>query len=217
MECIEQKPITLMIADDHKLFAEGLSAILSKQPHFKIIGMAANGKEILHLLNHHLPDILIIDLNMPVLDGETACEKIRQLFPNVKIMVLSMYHTTKLTVKLEEIGVKAFIQKDTDAENLFKIIEGIQCGEKYFTPVRTVPQSSANYNIEDHFQKSHNLTSREMEILTLIGDDYTSQQIAEKLFISLNTVDTHRKNMAQKLNVTGKSGLLKFAIEYKHL
>ncbi|NTE05232.1 response regulator transcription factor [Agrobacterium tumefaciens] len=216
MDSTEKELITLMIADDHKLFAEGLSAILSKQPQFKIIGMAANGKEILHILNHHLPDILIIDLNMPVMDGETACEKIRQLFPDVKIMVLSMYHTTKLAAKLEEIGVKAFIQKDTDAESLFKIIRGIQYGEKYFTQIRTIAQLSANYNIEDHFQKSHNLTSREMEILSLIGDDYTSQQIAEKLFISLNTVDTHRKNMVQKLNITGKSGLLKFALENKY-
>lgn len=216
MERIEQKPITLMIADDHKLFAEGLSAILSKQPHFKIIGMAANGKEILHLLNHHLPDILIIDLNMPILDGETASEKVRQLFPSVKIMVLSMYHTVKLASKLKEIGVKAFIQKDTDADSLFKIISGIQQGACFFEKAKSDTQLAPNHNINDHFQKSHNLTSREMEILKLISNDYTSQQIAQKLFISLNTVDTHRKNMAQKLNVTGKAGLLKFALENKH-
>ena len=216
MERIEQKPITLMIADDHKLFAEGLSAILSKQPHFKIIGMAANGKEILHLLNHHLPDILIIDLNMPILDGETASEKIRHLFPSVKIMVLSMYHTVKLAAKLKEIGVSAFIQKDTDADSLFKIISGIQQGNCFFEKAKSNPSLASNHNIDDHFQKSHNLTSREMEILKLISIDYTSQQIAQKLFISLNTVDTHRKNMAQKLNVTGKAGLLKFALENKH-
>ncbi|MCX2582638.1 response regulator transcription factor [Pedobacter sp. MR22-3] len=212
---MEKDHITLMIADDHKLFAEGLSAILSTQAQFKIIGTAANGKEMLHLLNHHLPDILIIDLNMPVMDGETASEKIRQLFPAVKIMVLSMYHTTKLATKLEEIGVKAFVQKDTDAETLFKILTGIQNGEKHFNKLKTIVQSNAVYNIDDQFQKRHNLTSREMEILQLIREDYTSMQIAQKLFISLNTVDTHRKNMAQKLNVTGKSGLLKFALENK--
>lgn len=216
MERIEQNPITLMIADDHKLFAEGLSAILSKQPHFKIIGMAANGKEILHLLNHHLPDILIIDLNMPILDGETASKKIRHLFPSVKIMVLSMYHTVKLAAKLKEIGVSAFIQKDTDADSLFKIISGIQQGNCFFEKAKPDPSLASSHNIDDHFQKSHNLTSREMEILKLISIDYTSQQIAQKLFISLNTVDTHRKNMAQKLNVTGKAGLLKFALENKH-
>ncbi|MCX2432091.1 response regulator transcription factor [Pedobacter sp. GR22-10] len=212
---MEKDHITIMIVDDHKLFAEGLSAILSTQAQFKIIGTAANGKEMLHLLNHHLPDILIIDLNMPVMDGETASEKIRQLFPAVKIMVLSMYHTTKLATKLEEIGVKAFVQKDTDAETLFKILTGIQNGEKHFNKVKTIVQSNAVYNIDDQFQKRHNLTSREMEILQLIREDYTSMQIAQKLFISLNTVDTHRKNMAQKLNVTGKSGLLKFALENK--
>lgn len=204
-----------MIADDHKLFAEGLSAILSKQPNFKVIGMAANGKEILHLLNHQQPDILILDLNMPVLDGEIASEKIGQLFPAVKIMVLSMYHTTKLVTRLAEIGVKAFVQKDTDADTLFKIINGIRNGERYFEKIKAEEQPSSVFNNIDHFQKSHNLTAREMEILKLISDDYTSQQIAQKLFIALNTVDTHRKNMAQKLNVTGKAGLLKFALENK--
>jgi DNA-binding NarL/FixJ family response regulator len=215
MDAIEQKPITLMIADDHKLFAEGLSAILSEQANFKVIGTASNGKEILHLLNHHLPDILILDLNMPVLDGEIASEKIRQLFPSVKIMVLSMYYTAKLATKLEGIGVKAFIQKDTDAETLFKIISDLQKGEKYFQKIKSDAQQSSIFDDGDHFQKSHNLTAREMEILKLISDDYTSQQIAQKLFIALNTVDTHRKNMAQKLNVTGKAGLLKFALENK--
>ncbi len=214
MDIIEQQPTTLMIADDHKLFAEGLSAILSEQHNFKIIGMAANGKEVLHLLNNQVPDILILDLNMPVLDGEIAAEKIRQLFPAVKIMVLSMYYTTKLATKLESIGVMAFVQKDTDAETLFKIIWGIQQGEKYFQKIKPHVQQSA-FNDGDHFQKSHNLTEREMEILKLIGEDYSSQQIAQKLFISLNTVDTHRKNMVQKLNVTGKAGLLKFALENK--
>jgi len=212
---MELRPITLMIADDHKLFAEGLSAILSEQPNLKIIGMASNGKEILHLLNNQLPDILILDLNMPVLDGEIAAEKVRQLFPSVNIMVLSMYYTSKLAIKLEGIGVKAFIQKDTDAETLFKIITGLQQGEKYFQKVKPDVQPSSIFDDGDHFQKSHNLTAREMEILKLISEDYTSQQIAQKLFIALNTVDTHRKNMAQKLNVTGKAGLLKFAFENK--
>lgn len=214
MELTEQQPTTLMIADDHKLFAEGLSAILSEQHNFKIIGMASNGKEVLHLLNNQVPDILILDLNMPVLDGEIAAEKIRQLFPAVKIMVLSMYYTTKLATKLESIGVMAFVQKDTDAETLFKIISGLQKGEKYFQKIKPDVQTSS-FNDGDHFQKSHNLTAREMEILKLISEDYSSQQIAQKLFIALNTVDTHRKNMAQKLNVNGKAGLLKFALENK--
>jgi len=214
MDPIQQKPTTMMIADDHKLFAEGLSAILSEHPDFKIIGMASNGKEVLHLLNNQVPDILILDLNMPVLDGEIAAEKIRQLFPNVKIMVLSMYYTEKLAVKLEGIGVMAFVQKDTDAETLFRIISGLQRSEKYFQKIKPDLPPSA-FNDGDHFQKSHNLTAREMEILKLISEDYSSQQIAQKLFIALNTVDTHRKNMAQKLNVTGKAGLLKFALENK--
>ncbi|MFF5383429.1 response regulator [Pedobacter suwonensis] len=215
MDIIQQRPITIMIADDHKLFAQGLSAILSGQSNFKVIGMAANGKEILHLLNHQLPDVLILDLNMPVLDGEIAAEKVTQLFPSVKIMALSMYYTSKLSAKLENIGVKAFVQKDTNAETLFEIITGIHQGKKYFQKAKPDALTSSVFNDGDHFQKSHNLTAREMEILKLISEDYSSQQIAEKLFIALNTVDTHRKNMAQKLNVTGKAGLLKFALENK--
>jgi len=211
---MEQRPITLIIADDHKLFAEGLSAILAEQPNFKVIAIASNGMEVLHLLNKQLPDILILDLNMPVMDGEITAEKIRQLFPQVKIMVLSMYYTERLASKLTEIGVKAFVQKDTDAKKLYSILYDLQNGGKYFQKIKPTSKSSI-FTESDLFQKNHNLTTREMEILRLISEDYTSQQIAQKLFIALTTVDTHRKNMAQKLNLTGKAGLIKFAIENK--
>lgn len=211
---MEQRPITLIIADDHKLFAEGFSAILAEQPNFKVIAIASNGMEVLHLLNKQLPDILILDLNMPVMDGEITAEKIRQLFPQVKIMVLSMYYTERLASKLTEIGVKAFVQKDTDAKKLYSILYDLQNGGKYFQKIKPTSKSSI-FTESDLFQKNHNLTTREMEILRLISEDYTSQQIAQKLFIALTTVDTHRKNMAQKLNLTGKAGLIKFAIENK--
>ncbi|TKC12674.1 response regulator transcription factor [Pedobacter polaris] len=208
-------PITLMIADDHQLFADGLHSILSEQGDFKVIGKAANGKEILHLLNHSLSDILIIDLNMPVLDGEIASEKISRLFPSVKIIVLSMYYTTNLAIRLKEMGVKAFIKKDTDAQSLFKIIKDVAQGNTYFQKLKPEIQEVNSFDDDDNFQKKHNLTYRELEILQLISETYSSSQIADKLCISIYTVDTHRKNMIQKLNVNGKTGLIKFAIENK--
>ncbi len=213
MNNINTPTIKLVIADDHRLFADGLDSILSELPDFKVIGKATNGKETIHLLNNICPDILILDLNMPVLDGETAAQKIINLFPSVKIIVLSMYHSATLASRLKEIGVKAFVKKDTDAQSLFKIIKDVAKGNSYFQNLKLDNPEIRSFENGDVFQKKHNLTHRELEILKLISLDFSSNQIAEKLCISIYTVDTHRKNMIQKLNVNGKTGLFKFAIE----
>lgn len=203
--------IKLAIADDHKLFTDGLCSLLYTQSDFEVIGKVSNGKEALHLLNKHLPDVLIMDLNMPILDGYVASEKIIKLFPTVKVLILSMYNTLTLNNNLKALGIKGYLPKDTDSELLFSAIRNISDGKLYF---KQQPSISPNqFSATDVFLKKHNLTHRELEILKLIGQNFSSGQIASKLFISIFTVDTHRKNMIQKLKVDSKTGLLSFAIE----
>lgn len=204
-----------MLADDHQLFIDGLSGLLAQQSDFEVVGKATNGKEVLHKLNSCLPDILIMDLNMPILDGQEAAEKIIKLFPTIKILILSMYNTVTLTLRLKEIGVKGYLPKDTDSELLFSAIRSIHQNKTYFQHLAIPPVLSNDFNKTDTFLKKYNLTHRELEILKLIGQNYSSQHIASKLFISPFTVDTHRKNMIQKLNVDKKTGLLQFALENK--
>jgi DNA-binding NarL/FixJ family response regulator len=206
--------IKIMLVDDHKLFIDGLCGLLSAQPDFEVTGKASNGKEALHLLNKQQPDILIMDLNMPILDGEVTSEKIINLFPSVKILVLSMYNTVNLGFRLQKLGIKGYLPKDTDSELLFSVVRSLANGSSYFElPAEALPFEN-QFSTTDAFLKKVNLTRREMEILKLICQNFSSKEIASKLCISLFTVDTHRKNMMQKLNIDQKTGLLYFAMKH---
>lgn len=205
-------PIKIIVVDDHKLFIDGLCGLLATQPDFEVVGKASNGKEVLHMLNSFLPDVLIMDLNMPVLDGQEASEKITKLYPSIKILILSMYNTVTLTTHLKTIGVKGYLPKDTDSKLLFSVIRDIAIGSSHFKQPENHVTTQNQFTATDAFLKKHNLTHRELEILKLIKQNHSSQQIANKLCISLFTVDTHRKNMIQKLSVDKKTGLLEFAL-----
>ena len=210
----QKSVIKITVVDDHKLFLDGLCGLLATQPDFEVIGKGSNGKEALHLLNKSLPDVLIMDLNMPVLDGQIASEKILKLFPSIKILVLSMYNTVTLSTTLKALGIKGYLPKDTDSQLLFSVIRTLSTGNCYFKqPVNPFVQNQ--FSATDAFLKKHNLTHRELEILKLICQNFSSQQIASKLCISLFTVDTHRKNMIQKLDVDKKTGLLNFALKHQ--
>lgn len=202
-----------MVADDHTLFVDGLCGLLALQPDFDIIGKASNGKEVLHFLNSRLPEVLIMDLNMPILDGQITAEKIAGSFPSIKILVLSMYNAPSLSTRLKSIGIKGYLPKDTDADLLFSVIREISSGNYYFREKEKYIPGLNRFAETDAFLKKYNLTHREIEILKLISENLSSKQIASKLFISLFTVDTHRKNMIQKLKLSGKTDLIKFAIQ----
>ncbi|TKC03103.1 response regulator [Pedobacter cryotolerans] len=206
--------IKIILVDDHKLFIDGLCGLLCTQPDFEVIGKASNGKEALHLINKTFPDVLIIDLNMPILDGQAASEKMISLFPSIKILVLSMYNNNSLNTSLKTLGIKGYLPKDTDTELLFCVVRDIAQGKSYFKQTESFLTFQNKFNADDDFLKKHNLTIRELEILKLICKNFSSQQIANTLFISLFTVDTHRKNMIQKLNVDKKTGLLNFALKH---
>lgn len=212
---MEPKTLKIIVADDHLLFMEGLCSLLATQANFEVIAKATNGKAVLHLINTHQPDLLILDLNMPILDGETVAKKILERHQPIRILVLSMYHTPEVHKKLKDIGVHGCLPKDTNTDLLFKVINDIANGKTYFSILPHQKESSNNFTATDIFLKTHKLTYRELEILKLIAQNYTSQEIAQKLFISMFTVDTHRKNMILKLKVNKKGGLLKFAIENK--
>ncbi len=214
MSAAKELPIKIMLVDDHMLFIDGLSGLLATQSDFLVIGKASNGKEALHLLNKQLPDVLIMDLNMPILDGEATSDKIIKLFPSVKILVLSMYHTITLSTRLKGLGIKGYLPKDTESELLFSVIRDLSVGKSYFEQRPEILPVENQFSTTDAFLKKQNLTRRELEILKLICQNISSKDIANQLCISVFTVDTHRKNMMQKLNVDQKTGLLYFAMKH---
>lgn len=208
------EPIKIVLVDDHKLFIDGLYSLLATQPDFEVVGQASNGKEALHLLNKQLPDVMIMDLNMPIMDGEAASEKIAQLYPSIKILVLSMYNTITLSSRLKRLGIKGYLPKDTDSELLFSVIRELSIGNCRFEPTENAIVDENQFTSADVFLKKQKLTRREVEILKLICQNLSSKEIANKLCISLFTVDTHRKNMMQKLNIDQKTGLVYFAMKH---
>ncbi|MGJ1266745.1 response regulator transcription factor [Sphingobacterium spiritivorum] len=213
MNKTQEHLITIMIADDHLLFMEGLCGLLLSQADFSVIAKTTNGKDTLHALSKQQPDLLILDLNMPGMDGETIAVKVQDQYPCIKILVLSMYSSPVLQRKLKKIGVHGYLPKDTNTQLLFDTIRQICNGKPCFGSVSNNNEENI-FLSSDVFLMKYKLTSRELEILRLIGQNFTSQQIAEKLFISMFTVDTHRKNMIYKLKVDKKNGLFQFAMSH---
>ena len=208
MELGKQK---ILLADDHGVFIGGLSSLLENDDRFKVAGIASNGKEALKLLRKEEFDILILDVNMPVLDGLETLKILSKEQSEVKILVLTAYADKKLYKALIEAGAHGIMNKNDADDNLIQVLDKIVAGESYITSLNQGKEEDFS---EDEYQKKLTLTRRETEVLGLVAQEMTSREIAEKLFISEETAKTHRKNIIKKLGVKGVAGLVKFA--YRH-
>lgn len=199
--------INLIIADDHKLFADGLYSLLKDEEDMHITDIANDGKELLSILQSVKPDIVLLDINMPGLNGLEAAKYIKQSYPSLKIIILSTYNADHLVDKSKNLGANGYLLKTTDKEELLQTIRLVWAGQACF-PYR-LPKTINEFDNDD-FLKQFNLTKREFEVLKLIKKEYTNQQIADELFLSIYTVETHRKNIMQKLNLKSPIALHKF-------
>jgi len=204
--------ITLVIADDHDLFINGLELLLKDESWVQVVGIANNGRALLSILPDDVPDIVLLDLNMPGMDGLTTIQYLRQSFPRVKVIILSTYSEGHLIEKARELGANGYLLKNSNKEELFQVIQLVYAGHDCF-PHRQ-PRNASGFDHEDHFLKRMNITARERDIIALIKDNLTNQQIADKLVLSIYTVETHRKNIMQKLGLKTPAALMKFIIEH---
>lgn len=203
-----KKQISLAIADDHPLFVEGLVSILKED--FVITGTAKDGYELLDLLKINLPDIVLIDLNMPRLDGLSACQKIAKDYPLVKSVILSFYYNIQIQQQLMQVGIRGYLTKGITGNTLIKQIKHIAAGGTIFhTP--QIPSTHGSITFHDSFIQQYHLSPRELEIISLIRTGLTSNEISQTLFISINTVEAHRKHIFQKLQIKNLQGLVEFA------
>jgi DNA-binding NarL/FixJ family response regulator len=189
-----------IIIDDHSLFNDGLSLILKESEHFKVIEQVYDSRQAYFKCYSLRPDLVIIDYNMPHLNGLEVVKQINSLDYDCKVVIVSMYADKKEIALFQEQGVDGYINKTTPAAELIKALDGIMEGEKVFI-------SNAIEKPElpkDEFEKKHRLTKREVEILKLIRDDFTTEQIASSLKLSFYTVETHRKNIKHKLSFETK-------------
>ena len=207
--------IRLLLADDHPLIREGFRSLLNKNARFEIVGIAENGKELVDLAGKELPDIILSDISMPVMNGMDAIEQIRNLYPSIKSVVLTMHEEREYVINALRIGVQGYIIKNVERFDLEKAIITIFEGGKYFSPI--VTNILAESVVRPELPAISELTPREKEVLELVAKGNSTKQIADKLGIGTRTVESHRVNMLKKMKVNNTAELVRKAIEMKIL
>lgn len=205
--------IKIIIADDHTMFLQGVDSMLKNEDSIKIIGKATNGQEVLAILENKEANIVVADISMPKMDGIDLTKELKKKYPEIKILVLSTHSNPQMIAKLIRIGADGYLLKNAEKEELVNAIQSIYNGDSYFSKEVEEIHSNHRLKLKNNISSITELSRREIEILKLIAQELTAQEIADKIFISMNTVNTHRRNLLSKLNVKNTAGLVKYAVE----
>ena len=208
--------ITIILADDHAILREGLRLILNKESEFDVVGEASDGKEIIQLVEKLNPDIVVMDITMPKLNGLEATRQIKKKFPEVGIIILTVHETEEYVYQVFQAGASGFLCKKSAHKDLVYAIRSVYEGEYFISPhvsrsvVNEYISKTGRHTTEDNFES---LTEREREILQLIAEGHPNKIISDQLNLSIKTIETHRSNIMQKLGVHNTAGLVRFAIK----
>jgi DNA-binding NarL/FixJ family response regulator len=202
--------LKLAIADDHPIVANGIRNILRDAPHIVITDIYNNGQSLLNGIKETQPDVLLLDMQMPDMSGPELATIILKSYPQIRILILSSTDVLLMVKKMLKLGCKGYILKDSDDLTILKAIETVQNGGQFLSPVLQQQLVDDMFRVK---RKSAQLTRREKEILQLIVNEHTNQEIADKLFLSLHTVENHRISLLHKLEVKNTAGLVKVALE----
>jgi len=208
--------INVFVVDDHQIFLDGIVSLLEDELNIKISGTAHNGKQALEKIKQTRTDVVLMDINMPEMDGMEATKQLKKIYPDIKILMLTMHSEPRFIKECLEIGAKGYVMKNISKTDLLKAIDAVYQDKSFLDQESQERLISSISNSEEEEERNYDelaaqITQRELEILQLIALGLTSQDIANKLFISKNTVETHRKNMLAKLNVNNTAALLKIA------
>lgn len=205
-----------MIIDDHKMVIEGIQLLLQNHPNIKVVSTALSGEEAISIMSTLTVDVILLDINMPGLNGIETCKKLILQHPQLKIIGLSMHKEGSLIKLMLASGAKGYVLKNAGQDEIIEAITQVHQGKKY---IENTVQDLILKNIKNNNSIQENvfptLSRREKEILKLIVEENTTQEIAEKLFISFGTVETHRRNMLIKTGARNTAGLVRIAIEYQ--
>ena len=212
--CMKSKKITLGIVDDHQIVIDGLKALLHGHDQFEVVIESTQPAEIIPLLEKKTIDILLTDVMMPVMNGAELSKAVHQQFPEIKILALSMSGQGDLVNQMiDDADISGYVLKNIGKQELVKAIEKISGGGIYFSDEVLEEMSRASEMKKENAEV--HLTTREIEIVQLIEKEMSNKQIAEKLFLSERTIETHRKNIFRKTNTSSVIGLVKYAYEHK--
>ena len=206
--------IKIILADDHRIFRKGLKSLLSERENIEVLAEADNGDEALEAARKYKPEIVLMDIAMPKMDGIEATRQIRERFPDTEVVILSMHAKKAYIDQVLKAGAKGYVLKDSDEENLLSAINTVHNGGYYLdSPI-------ADQVLSDYFRdkskrelkkQSDPLSEREREVLRLLAEGHSNQEVADTLYISRKTVENHRANIVRKTGAQGQVGLTKYA------
>ena len=208
------KKIKVVVADDHTILRQGIKALLNNQEEIEVVGEAKDGREAIKVIEELLPDVILMDIAMPGLNGLEATRRIKKKFPKTKVVVLTMHTNEEYIFQILNAGADGYLVKETAFQDLISAINSVHRGEAFMSP------SISKKVMTDYIQRAQGeekvgfdtLTTREREILQLVAEGNSNKKIAEVLFISPKTVETHRAHIMDKLNIHDRAGLIKYAI-----
>jgi DNA-binding NarL/FixJ family response regulator len=217
MNATTQTPIKLVIADDHEIFRDGFRVLLKKQKNIELVGEAANGQELLELVEKVKPDVVITDIRMPEMDGLAVTQILQKKYPHIAVIALTMYDEEHLIVDMLEAGAKGYLVKNASKEEIIDAIEAVRKDEIYFCR-HTSPKligliGQSPYN---PFKKKDSdvLSAQEKRIVSLICQEYSSKEIANQLNLSVRTIESYRLSLLEKIKAKNVAGLVVYAIKH---
>ncbi|WP_339646817.1 response regulator transcription factor [Jannaschia helgolandensis] len=200
-------PLRILIVDDHPMVADGIRALLETYDDLTVVGTLSNGREAIARTADLRPDVILLDLNMPEMNGLAATEILRERHPDVAVLILSMHDAPEYVATALRHGAAGYCLKDQPTEEIRRAIDTVVTGERYLCP-------GAETALEPSGDGSEPLTSREQTILLLLAQGRSNKQVAADLDISVRTVETHRKNLKRKLGISSTAGLTRYAMEH---
>lgn len=217
MEAAALDRIRILLADDHAILRDGIRALLQDEPDMLVIGEAEDGHTTLRLIAELEPDVVVLDISMPMLNGLDAARQIKRDHPRTRVLILTMHENEEYVRQVLASGAMGYILKDAAAHELIDAIRAVHRGEAVLSPAitRLVIEDYLRWGDLQTNHQENDLSPREREILQLIAEGYTNKQIAEILFISIKTVQTHRTNLMSKLDLHDRGELIKYAIQKK--
>jgi len=209
--------IRIILADDHQLVRSGIANLLLSEPGFEIVGEASDGAELLELLERQPADVAVLDIAMPGMSGIELTRRITVKYPSTRVLILSMYTSEEFIFNAINAGAKGYLPKNTSRKELIEAIRVVRNGEEYYA------ESISNVILKSYIKKAKSgpddpggkealLSKRELEVLRLFAEGHSNQEIADKLFISIRTVESHKNHIMQRLELKSSVDLVKFAI-----
>jgi DNA-binding NarL/FixJ family response regulator len=209
------KKVRILLADDHTVMRAGLRALLERQPNLEVVGEAGDGRQTVELAASHVPDVVVMDIAMPNLNGVEATRRMVSKQPTISVVILSMYSDESYVMRALEAGARAYLLKDSAVTDLIRAIEAISQGKSFFSPKigRILAEEYVHALKQKGVADSYELlTPREREILQLLAEGKTNKEVATSLNISVYTAETHRGNILQKLNLHSTAELVLYAV-----